>query len=162
MSARLLEKQTQLVRAEKQASLGRLAAGIAHEINNPIQFIRGNMAVLSEAFDDLLPLLDRHHATHPDLRVARLDYPFFREQLPVLLQDMADGADRIGSIVSDLKTYAHPDEGRLDEEVDLGETVRSSVRLLHTHLKHFQLGAGARPRRPPWSGAMPRSSSNWW
>jgi signal transduction histidine kinase len=148
VDARLLEKQAQLVQAEKQASLGRLVAGIAHEINNPIQFIRGNMAVLTEAFADVLPILDRHHATRPDLQVARLDYPFFRSQMPVLLQDMTDGAERIGTIVSDLKTYAHPDEGRLDEEVDLGETVRSSVRLLHNDLKRFRVEQQLDPSRP--------------
>jgi len=134
---RLRENHVQLVQAEKQAALGRLVAGIAHEINNPIQFIRGNMTVLTEAFRDLLPVLDEHFAGKPSLQVARLDYPFFRRQLPVLLQDMADGAARIGCIVSDLKTFAHRDEGKLDEPVDLTETVRSSVRLLHNDLKHF-------------------------
>ena len=125
--ARLTENQAQLVRTEKQASLGRLVAGIAHEINNPIQFIRGNMTVVSEAFADLVPILDDQFAARPALTVARLDYPFFRKQMPVLLQDMADGAGRIGAIVSDLKTFAHQDDGALDEEVDLIETVRSAV-----------------------------------
>jgi signal transduction histidine kinase len=146
--ARLTENQAQLIQTEKQASLGRLVAGIAHEINNPIQFIRGNMTVVAEAFADLLPILDQQFAARPDLRVARLDYPFFRRQMPVLLQDMADGAGRIGSIVSDLKTFAHRDEGALDEEVDLIETVRSSVRLLHNQLKHFRVEETLDPRLP--------------
>jgi signal transduction histidine kinase len=137
--ASLSEKQMQLVQTEKHASLGRLVAGIAHEINNPIQFIHGNMTFLTEAFTEALPLLDAHRAVHPELRLARLDYPVFRRQVPVLLRDMADGAERIGEIVRELRTFARRDPGPLDEEVDLGEVVRSSVRLLHNQLKHFRV-----------------------
>jgi signal transduction histidine kinase len=151
---RLTEKQAQLIRTEKQASLGRLVAGIAHEINNPIQFIHGNMTVLSEAFGDVLPILDERAAAWPDLRVARLDYPFFRAHVPVLLQDMADGAARIGAIVSDLKTFARRDEGKLDEAVDLGEVVRASVRLLHNHLKRVQVEVDLDPRLPRIPGSF--------
>jgi signal transduction histidine kinase len=152
--ASLQEKQQQLVQNEKQASLGRLVAGIAHEINNPIQFIHGNMAVLAEAFTDLLPILDQQVAARPDLRVARLDYPFFRRQVPVLLQDMADGAARIGAIVSDLRTFARRDEGRLDEAVDLAEAVRASVRLLHNHLKRVRLEEDIDPGLPRIRGNL--------
>jgi signal transduction histidine kinase len=152
--ASLSEKQMQLVQTEKQASLGRLVAGIAHEINNPIQFIHGNMAVLSEAFSDVLPLLDERSAARPQLRIARLDYPFFRKQVPVLLKDMADGAERIGSIVRDLKTFARRDEGRLDEDVDLAETVRASLRLLHNQLKRFRVEEDLDPHLPPLRGNL--------
>lgn len=137
--ATLTERQEQLVHTEKRASLGQLVAGIAHEINNPIQFIYGNMGILSEAFADALPLLDAHGAARPDLRIARLDYPFFRRQVPLLLKDMADGAARIGAIVRDLKTFARSDEGGQDENVDLNEVVRSSLRLLHAQLRRFRV-----------------------
>ena len=152
-NARLVEEQLQMVQNEKQASLGRLVAGIAHEINGPIQFIHGNITVLAEAFDDVLPILDERYATQPELQVARLDYPFFRKQLPVLLQDMADGAERIGSFVGDLRSYAHRDEGRLDEDVDLGETVRSSLSLLHNQLKHFRVEQDLDPSFPSVRGS---------
>jgi len=145
---RLTERQAQLLRTEKQASLGRLVAGVAHEINNPIQFIHGNMTVLAEAFADVLPLLDEQAAARPGLQVARLDYPYFRAQVPVLLRDMADGTARIEAIVSDLKSFARRDEGRLDEAVDLVETVRASVRLLHNHLKRFKVEQELDPDLP--------------
>jgi signal transduction histidine kinase len=66
---------------------------------------------------------------------------------------MADGAERIGSFVSDLRSYAHRDEGRLDEDVDLGETVRSSLRLLHNHLKHFRVEQDLDPSFPSVRGS---------
>jgi len=150
--ASLSEKQMQLVQTEKHASLGRLVAGIAHEINNPIQFIHGNMQFLSEAFGDALPLLDAQGAGNPGLRIARLDYPLFRRQVPVLLNDMAEGAERIGEIVRELRTFARRDPGPLDEEVDLAEVVRGSVRLLHNHLKRFRVEEDFDPALPRLRG----------
>jgi signal transduction histidine kinase len=135
----LQEKQRRLVETERHASLGDLVAGIAHEINNPIQFIHGNMAILSEAFSDMLPVIDARRVVEPGLRIARLEYGFIREQIPVLLRDMAEGAGRIERIVRDLKSYARKDEGRLDQEVDLNQAVQASVRLLHPQLKHFRV-----------------------
>jgi signal transduction histidine kinase len=152
--ATLTERQQQLVQTEKQASLGQLVAGIAHEINNPIQFIYGNMAILSEAFSDALPLLDEHSATRPDLRIARLDYPFFRQQVPILLADMANGAARIGAIVRDLKTFARRDEGTLDETVDLNEAVQASLRLLHNLVRHLRVVEELDPALPKLRGNL--------
>lgn len=152
--ARLSEKQQQLVATEKHASLGRLVAGIAHEINNPIQFLHGNMTLLAEAFGDALPLLDAEASRRPDLRLARLEYPFFRKQLPVLLQDMEDGAERIGTIVRELRTFARNDEGRLDEAVDLAAVVRASRRLLHNRLKHYRVEEQLDPAAPPVRGNL--------
>lgn len=73
----LREKQQQLVQSEKLASLGRLSAGMAHEINNPVQFIQGNMRILSEATDAILPVLDRYAEENPGFKVARLEIPSF-------------------------------------------------------------------------------------
>ncbi len=150
--ADLTEKQRQLIQTEKHASLGRLVAGIAHEINNPIQFIHGNMSFLSEAFSDALALLDAESARRPDLRLARLEYAFFRKQVPVLLQDMADGAERIGEIVRELRSFARNDEGRLDEEVDLAAVVQTAVRLLHNQLKHARVEEEIDPALPRLRG----------
>jgi signal transduction histidine kinase len=148
----LSEKQMQLVQNEKHASMGRLVAGIAHEINNPIQFIHSNMGLLSEAFTDALPILDAEAGRRPDLRLARLDYPFFRRQVPVLLQDLSDGADRIGIIVRELRAYARQDGGRLDQDVDLAAVVRASTRLLHNRLKHYQVDQDLDPALPAVQG----------
>jgi signal transduction histidine kinase len=152
--ATLAERQRQLVQTEKQASLGQLVAGIAHEINNPIQFIYGNMTILSEAFSDALPVIDAHAATRPGLRIARLDYDFFRDHLPVLLTDMANGAARIAALVRDLKTFARRDEGTLEENVDLNDAVRASLRLLHNQLRHVQIEEHLDPALPTLRGSL--------
>ncbi len=144
----LREKQMLLVQSEKLASLGQLSAGMAHEINNPIQFIQGNMRIMSEAMDTILPILDRQAETDPDLMVARLKYSFFRQHIRTLLADMSDGTVRIADIVRDLKKFARADEGRLDEEVDVNEVIQSSLRLVHNKIKHHQLVTDLDPDLP--------------
>lgn len=142
---KLLEKQKQLVQAEKLASLGQLVSGIAHEINNPIQFILGNMHILKESFEGIFPILDQYVEKNPDLMLARLKYPFFREHIPILLNDMIKGGERIRNIIADLKTFARRDEGRLDEEVDMNEVVRICQRLVHNKLKRYQVEEDLEP-----------------
>jgi signal transduction histidine kinase len=112
------------------------------------------MGVLEEAFADVLPMLDAHEQASPGLRIARLEYPFFRKQFPVLLEDMRNGAARIGGIVRDLRTFARRDEGRLDESVDLNEAVRASLRLLRNTLKRFKVEEDLDPSLPHLKGNL--------
>ena len=148
----LRAKQAQLVQSEKLASLGQLSAGVAHEINNPIQFIQGNMRILHEAMETILPLLDRHAGGHPDFAVARLSYPFFREHVKTLLDDMYTGCLRIADIVRDLKKFARLDEGTMDESVDVNAVVRSSLRLVQNKVKPYRVVEDLNPALPPLVG----------
>lgn len=153
-NVKLLESQKQLVQSEKLASLGQLVSGIAHEINNPVQFIQGNMQILREAIGDILPILDEKEKANKDLKIARLDYPFFRSQVQVLLKDMSEGAGRIGDIVKDLKTFARRDEGRLDEEVDLNRVVEISARLVHNRIKRYKITQDLADNLPKLKGSL--------
>jgi signal transduction histidine kinase len=81
---------------------GEALATFAHDLREPLQLIESNVAVLSEAFGDILPVLDQHEASGPHIRVARLDYPFFRNQVPVILQDLAAGTTRIAGLLRDV------------------------------------------------------------
>jgi signal transduction histidine kinase len=148
-----LIKQKQLVQAEKLASLGQLVSGCAHEINNPIQFILGNMRIFKEAFGDVFPILEHEAEAHPELTLARLKYPMFAKHIPILLGDMTKGAERIRDIILDLKTFARGDEGRLDEEVDLNEVVQVCARLVHNKIKHYQVVEKLDPNLPKIMGS---------
>ena len=126
--------EQQLQQADKLASLGQLVSGIGHEINNPNQFIRGNITIIRQALEDILPLIDEYYESHPDLKIARLNYDFFRTHILTLVQDMANGSERIKSIVEGLKRFARRDEGLLIDTVDLNAVIRESVRLAHNQL----------------------------
>ena len=75
---------------------------VARELRTQLALIETNVGVLSEAFGDILPVLDQHEAAGPHIRVARLDYPFFRDRVPVMLQDIGEGLARIAGIIRDL------------------------------------------------------------
>ena len=145
--------QTQLIQADKLASLGQLVSGIAHEINNPNTFIRGNISIVAEALETILPLLDRISERDPGLTIARLPYPYFREHVPTLVSDISHGADKIMNIVSDLRQFARADEGLLSEDVDINDTVRSCLRLVHNQVKRAAaVTLDLAPALPPFKG----------
>jgi signal transduction histidine kinase len=121
----------QLQQADKLASLGQLVSGIGHEINNPNQFIRGNIKIVKQAIEDMLPIIDDYYAAHRDLKIARLNYDFLREHIMTLVDDMAHGSERIKAIVEGLRTFARKDEGLLVDKVDLNTLIEAATRLVH-------------------------------
>ncbi|MEO1207946.1 MAG: ATP-binding protein [Cyanobacteria bacterium J06638_20] len=142
----LTQTQSQLVQAEKMSSLGQLVAGIAHEINNPLAFIAGNVGFAERYALDLLGLVEAYQATYPhppqalaeQIEVVELD--FLREDLPKLLISMKDGAYRILEIVKGLKVFSRHDEAPI-KAVNLHEGIESTLLILRNRLK----ADGSRP-----------------
>ncbi len=145
--------EKQLRQADQLASLGQLVSGIGHEINNPNQFIRGNIKIMRQALEDMLPVVDDHAARNPDFRVARLPYGFFREHILTLVQDMAHGSERIKGIVEGLKRFARRDEGELIDTVDLNTLIEACTRLVHNEVHmHATICLDLDPDIPSFTG----------
>lgn len=132
--------QAQLVQAEKLSSLGQLVAGVAHEINNPVNFIHGNLSHIRNYSQGLLDLLDLYQeelATPSDRLLDRqdeLDLEFLVEDLPKILKSMEVGTQRIREIVLSLRTFSRLDEAEY-KAVDLHEGIDSTLLILQHRLK---------------------------
>lgn len=136
----LQQTQSQLIQAEKMSALGSMVAGIAHEINNPISFIYGNVAPAIEYIQDLLELvmLYQQHHNPPDLAIQKhlenIELDFLIEDLPKLLSSMKMGAERIKEIVKSLRNFSRLDEGE-KKPVDIHEGIDNTLLILQHRLK---------------------------
>jgi len=145
--------EQQLQQADKLASIGQLVSGIGHEINNPNQFIRGNIKIIQQALEDMLPIVDEYYQNHPDLKIARLKYDFFRQHIMVLVNDMAHGSKRIKDIIEGLKSFARKDEGELIDEVEINTIIDAAARLVHNEVhKHADIELDLAPDLPVFTG----------
>ncbi|TVR05501.1 MAG: histidine kinase [Phormidium sp. GEM2.Bin31] len=142
----LHEIQSKLLQTEKMSSLGQLVAGVAHEINNPINFISGNITHASAYVSDLLDLLRLYQETYPQPSdpiqhlADTIDLEFVQEDIVKLLASMKTGSDRIRQIVTSLKTFARMDEADY-KRVDIHEGIESSLLIL----QHRFHGSAKRP-----------------
>ncbi len=129
-----------MIQSDKLAAIGKLTASVVHEINNPNTFIRGNIKIIQEAFKDIFPILDREYRENPQLKIARLNYELFKESIPVLLEDMLDGTDRIKKIADGLRNFAGKDGGALTDNVNINDIIINRTRITQKEVrKHAQL-----------------------
>jgi signal transduction histidine kinase len=132
--------QLQLIQTEKMSSLGRLVAGIAHEINNPITFIHGNLLHAKFYATTLLELVHLYQTYYPEphpvlanaLLEAELD--FIEQDFPQLIQSMQDGSKRVEAIVTSLRNFSRLDEAQL-KVVDVHEGIENTLLLLQSKLQ---------------------------
>jgi signal transduction histidine kinase len=136
----LQQTQAQLIQSEKMSSLGNVVAGVAHEINNPISFIKGNLRPVTEYTQDLLKLVQLYEEDLPNPTQAiqeqleAMDLTFLRNDLPKLIASMRVGADRIGEIVQSLRNFSRLDEAEL-KAVNIHEGLESTLMILQHRLK---------------------------
>ncbi len=136
----LQQTQSQLIQTEKISSLGQLVAGLAHEINNPINFIYGNISHASLYAQDLLNLINLYVKHYPSpapeiqQEIEATDLDFLAEDLPKLLSSMKLGADRIRELVVSLRNFSRLDEAQM-KPVDIHEGIDSTLLILQHRLK---------------------------
>jgi two-component system NtrC family sensor kinase len=141
---KLKAAQAQLVQSEKMSSLGQLVAGIAHEINNPVNFIYGNLDHADAYTQDLLELVQLYQESYPETTpeiqdfLETIDIDFLQEDFPQVLHSIKLGAERIRAIVLSLRNFSRLDESD-KKKVDIHEGIENTLLLLQNQLKSIHL-----------------------
>ncbi len=128
--------QQQLMQASKMVALGTLVSGVAHEINNPNNFIMLNSPILKDAWDNAMPILEKYYEENGDFIVGGMKFSEMRENIPTLFSGISDGSKRIKRIVDDLKNYVRDDTADLNQTVDINAVLKSAVTLLANMIKN--------------------------
>ncbi|MCE1184042.1 MAG: ATP-binding protein [Rhodocyclales bacterium] len=142
---KLEEAHNQLLQSEKLASIGQLAAGVAHEINNPIGFVNSNLGALQKYCDSLLGLLDQYEGLEGELKPEsstairsakkKLDLDFLREDLVDLIAESIDGTDRVRRIVQDLRDFSRTG-GAEWQRADVHAGLESTLNVVSNEVKY--------------------------
>ncbi len=150
---KLTRTQAQLIQTEKMSSLGRMVAGVAHEINNPVSFIQGNLTPAREYFQDLLSLIELYQQTYPNPTpeiqhlASEIDLNFLVDDWSKLMDSMQVGAERIQQIVRSLRNFSRVDESEL-KPVDIHEGIDNTLLILQHRLRSVGVSEAGRDNVP--------------
>ena len=169
LNAKLSDARTKLVQSEKLASIGQLAAGVAHEINNPIGFIFSNFGTLEKYIADLFEMLAAYEEAEPALgdspAAARiralkqeLDVEYLKEDIPSLMSESRDGIQRVRKIVQNLKDFSRVDASQEWEWVNLHNGIDSTLNIVHNEIKYKADVVSSMATCQMWSAGPPSST----
>ncbi|HLO95880.1 MAG TPA: ATP-binding protein [Burkholderiaceae bacterium] len=147
LNAQLSEAQEKLVQSEKLASIGQLAAGVAHEINNPIGYIFSNFGTLERYLSDLFEMLAAYEAAEPLLAGtttgaelsalrAKVELDYLKEDIPTLMAESREGISRVRKIVQDLKDFSRVDSHQEWTLADLHHGLESTLNIVNNEIKY--------------------------
>lgn len=137
---KLQKAQTQLIQSEKMSSLGQLVAGVAHEINNPVGFLTGNITIAEDYFTELVELLNLYQEKFPDPgeeimhKMQEIDFDALKQDIPELISSMREGTDRILSLSTSLRTFSRSDVSA-KTPFNIHDGIDSTLRILKHRLK---------------------------
>jgi len=135
MNVQLQSTQQQLMQSEKMASIGQLAAGVAHEINNPVGYVYSNLGTLSGYVDELLKVV-RHLSGKGTGPAPACDIDFLEEDIPALVSETREGLDRVKKIVQDLKDFSRVDKSDDWEPANLVKGLESTLNIVANEVKY--------------------------
>ncbi|MDY7005911.1 MAG: ATP-binding protein [Cyanobacteriota bacterium] len=130
----------QLLHTEKMSSLGQMVAGVAHEINNPINYIRGNITPAQEYIQDILELLDMYQQEFPHptqkikIKIAEIDLDFMKKDLNEIIRSMEIGTERIYEIIKSMRNFSRFEKAEF-KQIDVHEAINSTLMLLDNRIK---------------------------
>jgi PAS domain S-box-containing protein len=149
----LRQHEQQMMQVSKMVALGTLVSGVAHEINNPNNFIMLNTPLLLEAWESGKPILEEYFEKNGDFLIGGMPYTEMRENIPVLFSGILDGSKRIKQIIEDLRDFIRRDGSDMTQSVDVNGVIRSAISLLSNIIMkattHFSVeyGDGLPPLR---------------
>ncbi len=128
-----------IIQNEKMKSLGEMSTGIAHEINNPNNFILLNSAILKDSWDKIMPILNRYHEDNGDFNVNGIPFSDLRSHIPKLFDGILEGGEKIKRIVNGMKEYSYPEDASKRTSVSIKSVLESTLILLDNDLKKKKL-----------------------
>jgi signal transduction histidine kinase len=141
--------QIQLVQAQKLESIGQLAAGIAHEINTPTQFIGDNLRFLEDAFGELMPMLAQRRLSSASAAAGKVELEYLVDEIPKAIAQSLEGVERVANIVRSMKEFSHPGTDEM-QPVDLNKALECTLTVCRNEWKYVaDVVTDFDPRLPP-------------
>ena len=129
--------QAKLIQTNKMTSLGTLASGIAHEINNPNNFIMTNTQMFADIWKDAEKILRDYYENYGDFSLGGLTFPELKDMVPGMLSGTIEGSRRISNIIKSLKEFSRPVDNRLQDQIDVNNVIDFSISILDGQIKKY-------------------------